>query len=135
MSNRATITAEFDFRGVSYAPTLDVDFDELLPRSGGEFPCLHTVLAEANDIGLYSYEFEVMLLDPLLFSNAEGSIVDFIDDGGHLDEEGFMARWQQEQLDQQLSQLAGEHGLALTPNLLAALRGAYKLGRNTHPVR
>lgn len=133
MNNSIRVSAQFDFRGESFTPEMVLDLDAMMV-SGAELPNLHLLLAKANRIGLYSYEFEVLESSELIFSNATGDAADFLHNN-HFQFEEFCRHWQAQQQLEALRNIAREHmgveSLEQLPGLQDALLAAYRLGQES----
>lgn len=131
MSNRIDASVTFSYKGQTLAPSVSLDLDRFLEKEG-KLPDLHLLLATENNIGLYSYEYEVLQAYPLVFANAEGLVAEFLD-GEEFDVEGFIAAWKLSKVVERLEEIAGRHlgeaDLNARPALRAALIEAYELGR------
>ena len=130
------VSIEFYFKGKKYSPSLNLDLDAYMATRGGEDAIYH-LLADNNHIDLYSYEYEMMLAEKLVFSQATGLAADFLKDGG-FDFAGFSQVLDDEGAIKMLSKIASEHlsvnDLSAQPALEAALLAAYKLGQKKGPT-
>lgn len=108
-----------------------IDLDTDIQTKGG-FDSLYPLLANSNNIDLYSYEYEMMLAEELIFSGATGLAEAFLEDG-KFDLAGFQQAVHDEGVTQVLSEIASTHlsvdDLSSQPDLKAALLEAYKLGQ------
>ena len=133
MSNRVKVSATFSFRGQTHHPSMTVDLDDFLARHR-DLDELYPLLAAANGIGPYSYEYEVLEMAPLTFSEPEGLVADYLD-GDRLDLEGLRRAIAEEGVRRQLTELARRHlaveELDALPGLEEALRAAWRLGRKS----
>lgn len=131
MANKLTVSVEFSFKGENYLLRSALDVDAWMAQHNG-LPDWYDWLAEQHGIGPYSYEYEVLLSEELLFSEVEGWAAEFLQDG-LFDAEGFMARWRTGQVLNALQPIAtrelGVTDLTAEPALLRALTAAYRLGR------
>lgn len=131
MKNSIDAHVEFSFRGEIYTPSATIALDELMAQHGS-VPLLHAFLAEQNGIDTYSYLYEAMQEEPILFSNAQGLAADFLIDG-HFDASAFAARWQENRVLGLLQAIArrelGIDHLEQHPELRQALLQAYSLGK------
>ncbi len=131
MNNRIDASVTFSYKGQTLAPSVSLDLDRFLEKEG-KLPDLHLLLATENNIGLYSYEYEVLQAYPLVFANAEGLAAEFLV-GEEFDVEGFIAAWKLSKVVERLEEIAGRHlgeaDLNARPALRAALIEAYELGR------
>ena len=131
MKNRVTAFIEFYFKGKQFRPSIELDLDEIM-ETRGELPqTLHSVIAKANDIDPYSYEYEMLEAEEIQYRDAEGLATRFID-GGRFDCQGFERAWRQQQIEAKLREIAARHmkiaPTAVTDETLQALRQAYELG-------
>ncbi|HHH13035.1 MAG TPA: hypothetical protein ENJ98_02255 [Thiolapillus brandeum] len=133
MKNRVRVSATFSFRGETHHPEMVLDLDHFLDE-GHTLDELYPMLAAANGIGAYSYEYEVLEMAPLHFDQAEGLAADFVTDG-RLDLEGLRAAFQEASRRSSLESIArqkmGVDKLEEIPGLEAALQAAWELGRQS----
>jgi len=129
MNNRIKISVEFWFRGECINPMLELDLDELM-RQHGRLPELHPLLAKANQIGVYSYEYEMFIAETPSATAISGWVSEHIVDHT-LDIKGFEQHWQQKQRQQQLVEIANQYQLPQDQNTFDALEAAFKLGKTS----
>lgn len=96
------------------------------------FEAFYPLLATSNDIDLYSYEYEIMLAEDLVFSDATGLAASYLEEGKfYLD--AFKQAFQDESITEVLSIIAKDHlsvdDLSSQPELKIALIEAFKLGQ------
>ena len=131
MKNRVRVSATFSFRGETYHPELVLDLDELPPESL-EPEAIYPMLASANGIDPYSYEYEVLEVTPLEFDQPEGVVADHFHDG-QLDFPALKQALADARLRNRLEEIArkylGVENLEEMPGLEAALRAAWEAGR------
>lgn len=131
MSNRVTASIEFYFKGLQYKPSSELDLDTFM-QTNGYLPDFYALLARASNIDFYSYEYEMMQAENIQFSQPQGLIADYIQNG-NLDVNGFETAWHQQKLVDNLQNIAHQHmsieQLAQHPDLEAALLAAYQLGQ------
>ena len=131
MKNRVTAFIEFYFKGEPFRPSIELDLDEIMEMRGELPQTLHSVIAKANDIGPYSYEYEMLEAEEIQYRDAEGLVAQFID-GNQFDRQGFEEAWRHQRLEQQLRDIAARHlhmePAAVTEEMLQALRAAHQLG-------
>ncbi len=134
MKSSIEVFVQFDFKGETLSPSLKIDLDEMMSQYG-EMPVLYPLLARHNNIGLYSYELEVMESLPIQGRDAEGLAAQFVVDG-LFDQQGFERAWLGQQAVERLRQLALEHMdgelLEQHPQIIQALQAAYQLGREAN---
>ena len=127
---------QFDFRGRTHALTVCIDLERWM-HQGGSFDAVE-LLADANGIDRYSYEFEVMQQSEVHFDVPDGAGGDdvraFLHAGG-FDADGFARWWGSQRLEAVLVALL-PHSLdaAQRPSVLDALRHAYQLGAQSAGV-
>ena len=133
MKNIVTASIHFCFKGKQFSPTLTIELDEFL-QANRSLTNLYPLIAAANSIDLYSYEYEMMQAEMLIYSEAKGLVVDFIVEGS-LDIPAFTAAWRDQQLLIHLQAIAQHHlgieDLQQQPKLVAALKEAYHHGQKT----
>ena len=131
MKNSIVASVVFYFKGERLAPSMVIDLDELMARNGG-MNNLHHSIALANSIDAYSYEYEMMMADDILFEQPEGLAAEFLHDG-QFDIERFRTRWQEQQVLEAVRPIAercvGVSDLDGKPKLKAALIEAYLAGK------
>jgi hypothetical protein len=131
MKHKITVSLEFSFKGKRHSPSVVVDLGaHVISRSN--FDSLYPLLANKNNIDVYSYEYEMMLTEELIFSEATGLAENFLVNG-KFDFSAFEQALHDESLTEVLSKIASEHlsvdDLSSEPKLKAALLAAYKLDR------
>jgi len=128
--NSIDICVEFSFKGESFNPSLTLDFDQL--QVDGQVSLdLYQMIAKANHIDTYSYLYEVMQANEILFSHPKGLTKSFFNNG-QFEFEAFIAAYQEQLLVNKLEQIAIEElgNLKLSDNkpLQRSLLRAYRLG-------
>lgn len=133
MDNSIEISAQFDFRGETFRPTMTLDLNHVM-ETGMELPDYHHMLAIENGISLYSYEYEVLESSELMFSGAKGLAGDFLQQG-RFDFQGFRQCWLEHRELSALQALAQRHlgvdDLSQQPALQEALLEAFRLGKES----
>ena len=103
-------------------------------HASGELPDLYPILARAMNVGAYSYEYEMMLAETIVFSQAKGLIENYVNDG-ILDLAAFNTVWSESIIVEKLQDIVRQHlaidDLEQQPGLKNALLEAYNLGKNT----
>ena len=131
MKNRVTAFIEFYFKGEPFRPSIELDLDEIMEMRGELPQTLHSIIAKANDIDPYSYEYEMLEAEEIQYRDAEGLVAQFID-GNQFDHQGFEEAWRHQRLEQQLRDIAARYlhmePAAVTEEMLQALRAAHQLG-------
>jgi hypothetical protein len=130
MNNSIDAHLEFSFKGETYSLSSTLDLDRLLENSDA-LPSLHALLAAQHGIDTYSYQYEVMLEEPIRFDNARGMAADFVN-GEDFDAAAYAAAWRNHRLLAPLQEIAknemGIDDLNRHPQLKNALMQAYHLG-------
>lgn len=133
MRNYISISVEFYFKGKKFSPSMVIDLNAYV-QSDNDFNSLYPMLANSNNIDLYSYEYEVMLSEELIFSDANGLADTYLEDG-KFDLTAFEQALHDESLTDVISKIASDHlsidDLSSQPDLKAALLEAFKLGRKS----
>jgi len=129
-SNAIDVRSEFSFKGEEYSLIATLDLDWMIERRLDP-ETLHQWLAEAHGIDTYSYLFEVMEVDPVVFANPRGLAVQF-HDADSFDFEGYAKSHRLGNIVSTLQTIAsremGIEDLAQYPQLQQALLQAYQLG-------
>lgn len=132
MKNILTATINFSFKGKNHSPSITFELDPHLDSTGC-LPDFCPLIANANNIGIYSYEYEMMQAQEIVFSNAQGLVAKFINNGV-LDFTAFKSVFEQQKVLNQLQGIAKEQmqveNLEQQPDLKEALLQAYRLGKN-----
>lgn len=135
MKNIVTASIHFSFKGERLMPSITLELDDFL-RSNKSLTNLCHLIASANKIDHYSYEYEMMQAEVIIFSDAQGLVTDFITDGV-LDSPAFLTAWSEQQLLVQLQDIAKRHlavdNLHEQPSLVAALKEAFHHGKKSLP--
>ncbi|VAW61581.1 hypothetical protein MNBD_GAMMA11-734 [hydrothermal vent metagenome] len=130
MSNRVTASIRFYFKGVSHTPSVSIELNEYLETSIS-VPDLYPIIAKANNYDLYSYEYEMMQAEDIVFSEARGLVAEFITDGV-LDLHAFERAWEEGALLKELVDIARKElsidDLDKRPDIKQALMDAYRRG-------
>ncbi len=130
MSNHITASVEFFFKGKKFTSSIELDVDAHM-HTTGQLPDLYPLLAKAIDLGLYSYEYEMMQAEEILYDNAKGLIAEHVNEGS-LDINAFKTVWSENAVLEKLQDIAKQHLLINDinqhPDLKNALIAAYRLG-------
>ena len=131
MSNHITASIEFYFKGEKHGASIELDMDQHMHASG-DLPDLYPILAKAMDLGAYSYEYEMMLAETIMFSHAKGLIANFVNEG-ILDLAAFNDAWSESIIIEKLQDIAKHHlsidDIDQQPELKSALLAAYQQGK------
>lgn len=130
MKNSIVVTIPFDYKGKHLTPSVTIDLDDFVENDKG-IANIYSLIAAQNSIGLYTYEYEVLMSSKMNFSDPHGSAAQFLN-GTDFDLEKFKGNYQQQKLIQALQSIAQEHlqidNLQQNPDLMQALLAAYKFG-------
>ena len=131
IKNTVTASVEFHYKGQLFTPSLELELDRHM-QSNDRLPDLYQLIATANNIDLYSYEYEIMQTGTIRLSNASGLVSDYIRNG-LLDIKAFEAAWRENRILSDLQVIAKRHlgisDLQENPELKKALTEAYHLNR------
>ena len=133
MKNTIVISAEFFFKGEKLSPSMMLDLDSHI-HSNICIESLYPLLAKNNNIDLYSYEYEILLAEKLIFSDAKGLATPFLDNGT-FDIDAFEQAVHDKHIIETVSSIANTilsvDDLDSQPVLKTALIEAYKLGQKS----
>ena len=107
MKNSIQATIPFDFKGIHHTPSAVIDLDDLMNRSLN-ISNIYSIVATHNQVGLYSYEHEVLMASEIIFSNPEGFARQFFD-APDFDLEGFQRNYHQHKAMSSLRFIAEKH--------------------------
>jgi hypothetical protein len=131
MKNTVEVYTEFDYQGVTLKPTMTLDLDAHI-QSLEDIAAIPVLLARANQIDSYSYQYEVLLDSQLSYSHAQGLATEFLRDG-EFDFAGFLAVHGMDNVMCKLQKIAqdtlGISELSAHQQLQQALLQAYQLDR------
>ncbi len=130
--NSVTASLQFDFRGQRFSPSVDVDLDALMQKQGTINPSdLYDMLAASIAMDAYRHEYDVMLMEDIVFSRPSGLACQFVADGG-LDFDAFIEAWQQQRIRRAVQCIAEKHlgieDLTQHKHLEQALLESYRAG-------
>jgi len=127
------VSVAFDYRGVSHNPASTIDLDALM-ENHASLAGIHRMLANANNIDTYSYEYEIMQVSEIAYDNPQGLAKEFASDGG-FDIAGFEQAWHTRKKTTLVTELAqkimGRDDFDEQPKLIEALLAAYDAGKNS----
>ncbi len=130
MNNHITASIEFYFKGKNISSSVSLNLDQHM-QSSGKLPALYQLLAREINLDLYSYEYEMMQAETIIFSQSKGLVTEYINDG-LLDIEAFETAWVKNNMLKKLENIAQKNlsidDLAQHPDLKNALLKAYQLG-------
>jgi len=130
MTNHITASVEFYFKGKKFTAAVEINIDQCM-QTTGKLPALYPLLSQSINLDPYSYEYEMLQSETILFSKAKGQIAQYVD-AGALDFEAFKTAWTETQTLSKLQEIA-QRNLAIADieqqsELKNALLEAYQLG-------
>jgi len=132
MSNKITASIDFYFKGKHFTPSTVLGLDDIMANHH-TLPDLYPLLAKLHNIDAYSYEYEIMLTEDIIFSDAEGLAVEFVKNN-QFDHIAFKQRWNEVEMLTELAPLIKQHldieDLSQHTPLKNVLLAAYQLGKN-----
>jgi len=130
MNNFVTASVEFFFKGEKISASIELDLNRNIQKNTSH-PDIYLKLARSINIDLYSYEYEMMQAETILFSNAKGMVANHLTDG-ILDIDTFIDAHKQHTATEKLDIIAKNtmavDDLSSQPELKQALLDAYQLG-------
>ncbi len=130
MNNHITACIEFYFKGKKISSSIELDVDTHMQASA-RLPDLYPLLARAINLDLYSYEYEMMQAETVVFKQAKGLIANYVDEG-ILDIPAFESAWSENTVIEKLQAIAQQKlsidALEQHPELKSALLEAFRLG-------
>lgn len=131
MSNIITASVKFYFKGEKYTPALTIELDTYM-QSSGYVPELYGLIAKINNIDLYSYEFEMMMAEQIMITDAQGLVKEYIENN-ILDIKGFESAWEDHRALKNIQSIAeknmGSDCLRQYPGLRETLLEVYESGK------
>jgi len=133
MSTSASITASinFDFKGQHFTPSVRVDLHSFMVKKQHTVD-LYNLLGASIGLDAYRHEYDIMVLEPIIFSEPSGLACAFLSDG-ILDFDGFAQAWQQQQISATIQPIAqrflGISDLNEHDKIKQALLASYRAGQ------
>ena len=69
--NTLTVTVMFDFKGENHTLSSEIEVDKIINYEDF-YNSIYLNIAQNNNIGLYTYELEIMMDQNIIFSSAKG---------------------------------------------------------------
>ena len=130
MKNTVTVTIPFSFKGKEHQPSIVVDLDNYL-KHNQDFSGIFHLVATKNNIGNYSYEYEVLESSEIKISNPTGAAIDYLK-GNTFDFEAYSQYLKNSEVTSKLETIAKEtlniDNLDAHNDIKEALRHAYNAG-------
>jgi len=128
MKSHITASIEFYFKGEKFTFSEQINLDNWLRNAQGDIEELYDLLAEKNGLDRYRHEYDVMVLEPIQFSQATGLAAHYLHNSV-FDIDGFLIARKQQAALLLLQTIAKKHldidKLENHPKLQAALLAAY----------
>jgi hypothetical protein len=125
-TNTLTAQLNFDYQGKHYNLSCVLDIDVFMCHQDF-FHSVYLQIAREHNIGLYTYELEVMMDQPIVFSNELGYAKGCVNDQGEINFEQLKENYQ-ESVDLSLITPILER-FSLHQNLKKSILEAYTLGK------
>lgn len=133
MKNIVTASIKFSFKGVNHNASLTLDLNDYM-RTSCIFPNLYPLIAKENNFDMYSYEYEMMQSEEIVFTEPSGLVENFFTDE-KLDIDAFIAAYREEKVLEKLVLITERHmlinDLSEHPELKQALLEAHQLGKQS----
>lgn len=129
----ATVRASihFDFRGQRFEPSITIDLHTMMLKKQ-PLNYIYVLLGVSIGLDAYRHEYDVMVMQEIVYSEATGLSCDFVTDGS-FDFEGFSKAWHQMRILSEIESIAEQHlntpDLTQHDDLRNALVEAYKTGQ------
>jgi len=131
MSNTITASVEFHFKGNKISASIELDLDQHM-QATGRIPSLFPLLAKVSELDVYSYEYEMMQAEEIVFSDAKGLVQEYVVNS-ILDIAGFELAWQEHSMFTNIQSIAernmGINDLQDHPELRQTLLEVYESGK------
>lgn len=129
MGNSITASIIFYFKGEKFTFSADVNLNLWGTEQQGNIEALYDIIATQNGLDRHRHEYDVMIMEPIQFSQAKGLAKQYVNNGEFDIDRFFTARQQQASTITLLQAIAKKHldiqSLEEHPKLKAALLDAY----------
>jgi len=127
MKNILTAKINFSFKGEMFSPEVNFDIYEYL-QSHDSLDSIWMKIAKENNIGTYSYEFEVLESANVLFSSEDSYLNLFIDQN-EFNVAAYKNDVEQKKMHADIATVLSEYGLSeLDDKVKSAFVAVYELG-------
>ena len=131
MTKKITAAIEFSFKGQTLKPSVKLDLDAVM-KQHGTIPPLHSLLATLHNIDSYSYEYEMLEAEDIIFSDPGGVAEQFFNNS-KFDQTGFEKYWHESNVLDKLNQIIKTQldidDIHQHPALKNVLLAAYEYGK------
>ncbi len=130
---QASVTASlsFDFRGQRFTPSIRVNLHAMMVKQQS-VDHLYDLLGASIGLDAYRHEYDVMVMEDITFSDADGLALDFVH-AGQLDFEAFSKAWHAQQTLCAVQPIARKYlnitDLDQHPDIRDALIDSYRSGQ------
>ncbi|MDQ6993961.1 MAG: hypothetical protein Q9M18_00015 [Mariprofundaceae bacterium] len=129
MKNQLTAAIVFYFKGEKFDFSAEIDVDKWLREHSGDMEYVYDVIALANGLDRYRYEYDVMVMEPVVFLKGTGLAARYIKDG-QFDLDNFQVAYEVDKTMSLLRPIAKQYfdidKLENHPKVLNALLAAYR---------
>ena len=127
--NTLTATVEFDYKGKCYHLSALIDVDNFIAHEDF-YQSVYLTIAKENNIGLYTYELEIMMDQTIVFSDEKGYCVGCVDQGV-LDIECLKNSHKKHLCQPIVNDIINKHALDKDDKIVKALTDAYLQGKGS----
>ena len=132
MNHSLTVSVEFHFKGEAFSSSVTINLDEHF-QAGRDVSHIYDMLAKNMGLDEYRHEYDLMVMQDLLYHSAEGIAAEYVEHG-QVDWQGLEEAWQKEADLRVLQPIANKffnvESLEDEPKLAAALLAAYRAGQD-----
>jgi len=128
--NSVRASVDFYFKGEKFSPSMILDIDVYLEGKYNAY-YIYTELGKSIGLDAYRHEFDVMEVETIVFSQATGLVVDYVQDGT-VAWQALEHAWQKQSDERAIAEIAnkcfGVENINGHPKLAAALLAAFRAG-------
>ncbi len=132
MKNSVRASMDFYFKGKQFSPSVVIDIDDYF-KGHHNLEFIYRALAASLGMDEYRHEYDVMMLEDIVYSEPQGLVAGFVHDG-QMDWQGLEKAWHDAMDIKVLTPIANKffnvENLDDDPKLAAALLAAYRAGRD-----
>ncbi len=130
MKNSLRASIIFYYQGKKIQAHREINLDKIM-RTGGEWPDLYPQLASSIGLDTYSYQYEVMLSEPIKYDQASGLAKQSLENN-QFDFNAFKQAWHEQQMMHQIDTVCQQFLEGFETGQQAAIKpalvAAYQLG-------
>ncbi|MDQ7048903.1 MAG: hypothetical protein Q9M92_04900 [Enterobacterales bacterium] len=130
MKNSLRASIAFYYQGEEIQASLEINLDKIM-QTGGVFPELYPQLANSIKLDSYSYQYEMMLSEPIKYDHASGLALQYLENN-QFDFIAFKQAWNEDKMKHQIEAVCQQYLEAFETEQLAAIKpalaAAYRLG-------